>query len=61
MDDVIGKNGLMKKLLKDVMKQLLEAEMDEHLGWDKYERTDNESEKNYWIYIFKNIIVRKNY
>lgn len=32
MDDVVGKNGLMQKLLKDVMQQLLEAERDEHLG-----------------------------
>ncbi|OPJ57895.1 IS256 family transposase [Clostridium chromiireducens] len=47
MDDVVGKNGLMQKLLKDVMQQLLEAEMDEHLGREKYERADNESEKNY--------------
>lgn len=47
MDDVVGKNGLMQKLLKDVMQQLLEAEMDEHLGRNKYERADNESEKNY--------------
>ena len=47
MDDVVGKNGLMQKLLKDVIQQLLEAEMDEHLGREKYERADNESEKNY--------------
>ncbi|AGX41991.1 hypothetical protein [Clostridium saccharobutylicum] len=26
MDDVVGKNGLMQRLLKDVMQQLLEAE-----------------------------------
>ncbi len=47
MDDVVGKNGLMQKLLKDVIQQLLEAEMDEHLGREKYERSDNENEKNY--------------
>ena len=47
MDDVVGKNGLMQKLLKDVMQQLLEGEMDEYLGRDKYERTDSETEKNY--------------
>ena len=40
IDDVVGKNGLMKKLLKDVMQQLLEAEMDEHLGREKYERSE---------------------
>lgn len=47
MDDVVGKNSLMQKLLKDVMQQLLESEMHENLGRDKYERTHNESEKNY--------------
>ena len=49
LDDLVRKNGLMKKLLKDVIQQLLEAEMDEHLGIEKYER-DEESkaqEKNY--------------
>ena len=30
LEDVVGKNGLMKKLFKDVIQQLLEAEMDEH-------------------------------
>lgn len=47
LDDVVGKNGLMKKLLKDVIQQLLEAEMDEHLGREKYERTDDYDSKNY--------------
>ena len=47
MDDVVGKNGLMQKLLKDVMQQLLEAEMEEYLGREKYERIDNDSDKNY--------------
>ena len=43
MDDVVEKNGLMKKLLKDVIQQLLEAEMEEELGRSKYENED----KNY--------------
>ena len=47
MEDVVGKNGLMQRLLKDVMQQLLEAEMDEHLGREKYERTDEDEDKNY--------------
>lgn len=47
MDDVVGKNGLMQKLLKDVMQQLLEAEMDESLGRERYERIDPDEEKNY--------------
>ncbi len=46
MEDVVGKNGLMQKLFKDVMQQLLEAEMEEHLGREKYQRSDSDS-KNY--------------
>jgi putative transposase len=46
MEDVVGKNGLMQKLLKDVMQNLLEAEMSAHLGRDKYERNE-ETPKNY--------------
>lgn len=32
MDDVVGKNRLMQKLFKEVIQQLLEAEMYEKLG-----------------------------
>jgi len=47
MEDVVGKNGLMQRLLKDVMQQMLEGEMDELLGRERYERTDDNSDKNY--------------
>jgi Transposase and inactivated derivatives len=47
MEDVVGKNGLMQKLLGGVMQQLLEAEMEEHLGRSKYERSADEDNKNY--------------
>lgn len=49
IDDVMGKNGLIQRLIKDVLENILEGEMEEHLGRDKYERvenTDNEN-KNY--------------
>lgn len=39
MEDVVGKNGLMQKLFKQVMQQLLEAEMEDHLGREKHERS----------------------
>jgi putative transposase len=42
MEDVVGKNGLLQRLLKDVIQNMLEAEMDEHLGREKYERVDDE-------------------
>lgn len=46
MEDVVGKNGLMQKLFKDVIQQLLEAEMEEHLGRERHERS-NEINPNY--------------
>ena len=49
IDDVLGKNGLVQKLVKDVLENILEAEMDEHLGRDKYQRQNNieVEERNY--------------
>lgn len=35
IDDVLGKNGLVQRLVKDVLENILEGEMDEHLGRDK--------------------------
>ena len=49
IDDVLGKNGLVKKLVKDVLENILEAEMDEHLGRDKYQHQNDilPEERNY--------------
>lgn len=49
IDDVMGKNGLIQRLVKDVLENILEAEMEEHLGRDKYERAEHNdsSKKNY--------------
>ena len=38
----MGKNGLIKKLVKDVLENILEGEMEEHLGRSKYQRLDDE-------------------
>lgn len=46
MEDLVGKNGLMQRLFGNIIQQFLEAEMEEHLGREKYER-DNNGEKNY--------------
>lgn len=46
MEDLVGKNGLMQRLFGNIIQQFLEAEMEEHLGRDKYERNENE-DKNY--------------
>ena len=42
MEDLIGKNGLMKKLIQDMMQHLLEVEMEEHLGRERYETVYND-------------------
>ena len=49
LDDVLGKNGLVQRLVKDVLENILEAEMDEHLGRDKYQRQSDiePGERNY--------------
>jgi len=49
IDDVMGKNGLIQRLVKDVLENILEAEMEEHLGRNKYERQKhiNHDDRNY--------------
>lgn len=49
IDDVMGKNGLIQRLVKDVLENILEGEMEEHLGRNKYQRqTDIDNEdRNY--------------
>jgi putative transposase len=46
MEDLIGKNGLMQRLFGNIIQQFLEAEMEGHLGREKYERIDG-TDKNY--------------
>ena len=46
MEDVVGKNGLMQKLFKDIIQQLLEAEMQEHLGRERHERSNETNPNN---------------
>ena len=47
MEDVVGKNGLLQRLLKDVIQNMLEAEMEDLLGREKYERDEESNYKNY--------------
>ncbi|AKN31625.1 transposase [Clostridium carboxidivorans P7] len=46
MEDLVGKNGLMQRLFGGIIQQFLEAEMEEHLGREKYERQNGE-DRNY--------------
>ena len=36
MDDLCGKNGLLQRLLGGMVEQMLEKEMEEHLGYEKH-------------------------
>lgn len=36
MDDLMGANGLLQRLLGPMIEKMLEAESDEHLGYDKH-------------------------
>lgn len=36
-EDLIGKDGLIAQMLKPLMQEMLEAEMDEHLGYPKHD------------------------
>jgi putative transposase len=47
MEDVVGKDGLMQRMLKGVIQQMLEGEMEELLGREKYERAEDTTKKNY--------------
>ncbi len=35
-DDLTGKNGLVQRLIGDILEQMLQKEMDEHLGYEKH-------------------------
>lgn len=44
--DLMGKNGVIKKLLGQAINGLLEAEMEEHLGYEKHSISGNNSGNN---------------
>lgn len=46
LEDVTGKDGLIQKMIKDVVQKMLEKEMQEHLGCEKHERVGEEG-RNY--------------
>ena len=36
-EEIIGENGLLKQLTKAVLERALEAEMSDHLGYEKHD------------------------
>ena len=46
MDDFFGKEGIFAKLFANTMEQMLEAELSDHLGYDRYETIGRNSGNN---------------
>ena len=41
--DLIGENGLLKQLTKQLLERAMSAEMTEHVGYEKHDRAGNNS------------------
>lgn len=46
LSNVLGKEGLIKQLSKRILERALEAEMQDHLGYERYNRSDIENARN---------------
>jgi len=46
LNDLMGKNGIMKKLSKQLIEAMLEEELTSELGYEKHERTKNKNNRN---------------
>lgn len=44
--NILGKEGLIKQLSKCILERALDAEMQAHLGYDRYERNASENARN---------------
>ena len=43
LEDISGKNGLLKRMLKEMTEQILEAELTDHLGYERHSPEGNNS------------------
>lgn len=46
LSQVLGQGGLIKQLTKAVLERALSAEMDDHLGYDRYSRSESSNARN---------------
>ena len=46
LSNVLGKEGLIKQLSKRILERALEAEMQSHLGYERYSRSEVENTRN---------------
>ncbi len=42
-EDIIGENGLLKQLTKQLLERAMAAELTEHVGYEKHEAAGNKS------------------
>src|SRR6266550_7209223 len=42
-EDIVGKNGLLKQLTKAVLERAMQAELTEHVGYEKHDPAGNNS------------------
>ena len=42
-EDIIGENGLLKQLTKALLERAMQAEMTEHLGYERHDQAGNNS------------------
>ncbi|WP_341751647.1 transposase [Candidatus Tisiphia endosymbiont of Piscicola geometra] len=43
---ILKEGGLLKELTKRLIEKALQSEMNNHLGYDKYSRADNDNDRN---------------
>lgn len=46
LSNILGKGGLVKELTKAILERALTAEMDDHLGYERYDRSDQNNSRN---------------
>ena len=46
MNNILGQGGLVKQFTKAILARALAAEMDEHLGYDRYDRSEGKNYRN---------------
>ena len=46
LSELFAEKGLLKQMIKGLVERALAAEMKEHLGYDKYERSECENSRN---------------
>ncbi len=55
-EDLVGKNGLIKRFTKDALEQLLQEELNEHLGYEKHSSKGKETKNARNGYSHKTVI-----